>query len=95
MKVKKVLISGIAVCTLACSMAIQANAVTYVAKYDVNHDNVVNVRDVAYINRILQGTAKPTSIDNLDANGNGVVDDIDMQTILYHVTGKTPVMTMQ
>lgn len=95
MKIKKVLITSIAACALVCSMATTVNAVTYVASYDVNHDNVVNVRDVAYINRVLQGQAKPTSIDNLDANGNGIVDDIDMQTILYHVTGKTPVMIMQ
>ena len=95
MKSKKLICSIITFLSI-CMMQISANAaVSYVPNYDVNHDGVVNVRDVAYINRVINGGAKPTSIDNLDANKNGVVDDIDVKTILYHVTNKKFTMTMQ
>lgn len=80
---------------MALSMSINVNAVNYVPEYDVNHDNVVAASDLAYMSKILTGKAKPTSIDNLDVNGNGIVDEIDVRTVLYYILGLTTTTTMQ
>ena len=72
----------------AVSLVMPVQGVGYIASYDLNHDNKVTSSDVAYISKILSGLAKPTSVDNLDANGNGIVDEIDLKTILYYLLGQ-------
>ncbi|MDE6103725.1 MAG: dockerin type I repeat-containing protein [Oscillospiraceae bacterium] len=85
---KKYLSALICGTMIFASSAISVHGVNYIESYDVNHDNKVTSSDVAYISKILSGLAKPTSIDNLDVNGNGIVDEIDLRTVLYYLLGQ-------
>lgn len=67
---KKVLYAMICSTLIFASSALPVNGVNYIESYDVNHDNKVTSSDVAYLAKILSGLAKPTSVDNLDVNGN-------------------------
>lgn len=59
---------------------------------DANNDNSVNVRDVAWLSRYLQGKehADSYNITSADANRDGVIDYQDHNMILDNIS-KTPV----
>ena len=85
---KKVLYAMICSTLIFALSALPVNGVNYIESYDVNHDNKVTSSYVAYLAKILSGLAKPTSVDNLDVNGNGIVDELDLRTVLYYLLGQ-------
>lgn len=80
MKFLKKVIVVIAMSAITSNVALSVTAVTYNSRYDVNNDKKIDVRDVAYINRVLSGTEKPISLNKLDVNQNTIIDDLDKQT---------------
>ncbi len=61
---------------------------------DANNDNIVNVRDVAWLSRYLQGTAHATAynITCADATRDGIIDYQDHNMILDFCVNQTSVV---
>ncbi len=82
------IVMGISMCNVS--------ALTAPNSYDINNDGAINISDVVSINMALIGSWKPTNILTLDANQNGIIDNLDSKAIMsYVVMIGIPTITMQ
>lgn len=95
-KIKKFLASVSALTMIAACSSVSASALTAPASYDVNGDGTVNISDVVAVSMALMGDWKPSNLSDIDANQNGIVDDLDRMSIMGYVTMVgIPTITMQ
>ena len=95
MKFKRFIAAVSAAVVICVSSAVSVSA-TAPASYDINGDGDVNVSDVVCINRALIGKWKPSNLSSIDANQNGIVDDLDSMSIMAYVAMiGIPTITMQ
>lgn len=95
MRFKKIFaaISALAVMSVGSVSNVAAVAPT---SYDINGDGLVNSADAVSISTALAGQWQPTDISTLDANQNGVVDDLDRLSVVWYVSMiGNPTITMQ
>jgi len=88
MQIKKILAVASAAVTLGTCSAFGASAAKNLvapASYDINKDGVVNISDAVAIELALMGNWAPNDLSTLDANGNGIVDDLDRMAIMAYV----------
>ena len=88
MQIKKILAVASAAVTLGTCSAFGASAANNLvapASYDINKDGVVNISDAVAIELALMGNWAPNDLSTLDANGNGIVDDLDRMSIMGYV----------
>lgn len=88
MQIKKILAVASAAVTLGACSAFGVSAAKNLvapASYDINKDGVVNISDAVAIELALMGNWAPNDLSTLDANGNGIVDDLDRMSIMAYV----------
>ena len=84
-KLRKVLSGVVAAAVLVANSAIMTSAATTYSQWDVNHDGVINVRDVAAIQSFLKGNILEPNYNRFDANRSLTVDDQDVQCVLAKI----------
>lgn len=84
MKTKKffsAILSAVVLTTAAS--AFTASAVT---PSDPNGDGSILVSDATYIMSYLNGQFEPTNLDALDFDRNGVISEMDVETVYMYLT---------
>lgn len=78
--------------TLSCTVAPLASSAASAAydPCDVNRDGVVNISDVMYIGKYLNGKWSVEDPSVLDVNQNKIIDKLDQETVLAATVKNTP-----
>ncbi len=80
--IKRILCSFVAVnISVFTSSSITTNA----AVTDPDGDGVITVNDAVYIGQYLSGRICPTDIARLDFDGNGIVSEMDLRTVILYL----------
>lgn len=86
---KKIMSTAVAMATLLTGMSFPVSAtMVTILQGDVNNDNFVNVRDVAWMARYLKGTQSADSynVTAADATKDGIIDYQDHNMILDNIS---------
>ena len=59
---------------------------TSAAHSDPNGDGIVNVSDATYLMSYLNGQFEPADLDALDFDRNGVISQMDYQSVYWYLT---------
>ena len=95
MKLKKILAAVSAVVVMSAGSVNNVSA-SAPASYDVNGDGMVDISDAVAISTALAGQWQPINLSTLDANQNGIIDDLDRMAIMSYVSMYgIPTITMQ